>query len=242
MNKNLKLTGTARYASINALSGFEQSRRDDLESFGYVLAYLIKGGLPWMGLHAKNKEDKYSKILKLKKTIDTDILLKNGPQELIDYINYCKKMEYEQEPDYNHLINLFKNIIIYNLNDKIDYKYDWVTEDEAKTHMKLLGQNIESSINSNIVTTREDTDMNTNNNTININNQKNNIDTIEKNDIDKTKEEKIDYYDEVIDEIILLKNKENDKDKDKKKDEEDEDKNKNNNKKEKKHGQCCIII
>jgi serine/threonine protein kinase len=226
MTKHTKLTGTARYASINALAGFEQSRRDDLESFGYVLAYLIRGGLPWMGIHAKSKEEKYAKILNIKRNMETEKLLKNGPKELINYLNYCKQMQYEQDPDYDYLTGLFKDLIIITLKESIDYKFDWVTEEQAINHMKLFGLSCDNYTNStNVITTSDEIP----------NNKKDNID-IEKDGIIKEKEDandKVNYYDDVIDEIILMR-----KDKDKKSD----DENKNENIIEKKHGQCCIIV
>ena len=124
--KKKKLTGTARYASIHALEAYEQSRRDDLESVGYVLMYFLRGELPWQGLRVKSKEDRYKKILEKKKQTTSEELCKNFPIEFFNYVEYTKNLDYEENPDYNMLKNKFLEVLKKN-NEKLDYIYDWTT-------------------------------------------------------------------------------------------------------------------
>lgn len=76
------LTGTARYASLNTHLGVEQGRRDDLECIGYVLIYLYVGELPWQGIRAKNKRDKYNKIKNKKLNVSIEDLCIGMPCKL----------------------------------------------------------------------------------------------------------------------------------------------------------------
>ena len=130
--KRKKLTGTARYASVNALNGLTQSRRDDLEAIGYVLMYFLIGRLPWQGLVNKNKDERYLKIMEKKRDTTPEELCKGFPPEFERYVSYTRNLEYEQEPDYDLLRNLFLKV----LKDEgysLDYYYDWDNDAKTKT-------------------------------------------------------------------------------------------------------------
>ena len=133
--KNHKLVGTVRYSSINALDGCSLSRRDDLESLGYCLIYLIFGRLPWQGCISSNKEDKYYKIKQIKKNTTPKDLCKELPPQFEEYIRYTRNLEYETEPDYNYLRYLFLSLLK-KYNFEFDYYYDWdnvgLTSNEIK--------------------------------------------------------------------------------------------------------------
>ena len=140
------LTGTARYASINALDGFTQSRRDDLEAIGYVLMYFLIGRLPWQGMVNKNKNERYKRILKVKRETTPHQLCQGYPIEFEKYVSYTRKLEYEEEPDYDMLKKLFLNVLS-NDGCTFDYYYDW--DSDAGT-MTTADTNLNFAKNKNI--------------------------------------------------------------------------------------------
>ena len=144
--KKKKLTGTARYASIHALEAYEQSRRDDLESVGYVLMYFLRGNLPWQGLKVRSKEDRYKKILEKKKETSSQDLCKDFPHEFLEYVDYSKNLEYEENPDYDFLRQKFLDVLK-GLNEEMDYIYDWTTKSDLKKRQnKKSRENSENEI------------------------------------------------------------------------------------------------
>lgn len=127
----------------------EQSRRDDLESLGHVFMYFLRGGLPWQGLKAATNKQKYEKIGEKKQSTPIDVLcegfpgvyLPHGPklesEELITmvlllynaeefsiYMNYVRKLGFEEQPDYDFLRELFAKVLksVHEVDDGV---FDW---------------------------------------------------------------------------------------------------------------------
>ena len=115
------LTGTSRYASISSHLGYEQSRRDDLESLAYSLIYFSRGSLPWMGIKAQSKEEKYKKILQIKLNSTVNVLCDKLPKEFIEFVNYIKSLAFDDKPNYQYLKSILGNIY-----DNYNYSYDTI--------------------------------------------------------------------------------------------------------------------
>ena len=105
------MIGTPRYASVNIHMGIEPSRRDDMESVGYMLIYFAKGSLPWQGLKKKSRENPTDAIGEKKMMIDLHELCSGLPECFYEYINNTRNLEFTQKPDYELLVSLFEDDI-----------------------------------------------------------------------------------------------------------------------------------
>ena len=98
------IEGTVRYMSVNAHFGVEQSRRDDLESLGYLLFYFLKAGkLPWMGYRVENTRERFRKIGQCKQLMSIANFCKDMPREFGTFLRYVKSLRFTDTPDYNYL-------------------------------------------------------------------------------------------------------------------------------------------
>eukprot|EP01055_Gregarina_sp_Pseudo9_P001489 Gregarina_sp_Pseudo_9__1488@NODE_1_length_8127_cov_32_238872_g0_i0_p4_GENE_NODE_1_length_8127_cov_32_238872_g0_i0NODE_1_length_8127_cov_32_238872_g0_i0_p4_ORF_typecomplete_len349_score76_86Pkinase/PF00069_25/1_8e39Pkinase_Tyr/PF07714_17/2_5e22Pkinase_Tyr/PF07714_17/6_4e03Pkinase_fungal/PF17667_1/7_1e17Kdo/PF06293_14/1_2e09Kinaselike/PF14531_6/5_2e08RIO1/PF01163_22/2_8e05RIO1/PF01163_22/5_5e03WaaY/PF06176_11/3e05YrbLPhoP_reg/PF10707_9/0_0033APH/PF01636_23/0_024FTA2/PF13095_6/0_046FTA2/PF13095_6/5 len=137
------LTGTARYVSINTHMGMEQARRDDLESLGYVFLYFLKGCLPWQGLKATSKKDKYELIMEKKAATPVEVLCRHCPPEFLMYMKYCRSLRFLDRPNYLYLKKLFRDLLIKE-GYTYDYVFDWTKLVQHKSSSNPRNAKIES--------------------------------------------------------------------------------------------------
>lgn len=136
---NNDLSGTARYASVKMHEGIEQSRRDDMESLGYVLLFLTTRTLPWAGIKAATGKEQYILIGDMKKKLKPRELCKGADGEdcFVKYFEYVKRLGFTEEPDYEYLRNLFDRNLRGRRRSEINE--DFLIEEFFKNNKKKYG-------------------------------------------------------------------------------------------------------
>ncbi|TYJ58424.1 hypothetical protein B9479_000970 [Cryptococcus floricola] len=113
--------GNPNWASLNVDLGVEPSRRDDMESVGYMAVFFLKGCLPWLSVHGCRPA--YPEHRK-KKDTTLEYLCQDLPEELATYIAYCRSLRFDDEPDYEYCRGLFRQVFE-RAGFKDDGVYDW---------------------------------------------------------------------------------------------------------------------
>ena len=134
------LTGTARYASVNAHKGLQLSRRDNLESAAYLLLYFAAGCLPWQGLKRKNGASSSLRVSKQKQTADLFLFCeaRGLPREFAVIVRYARGLAYTQRPDYDHVRRTYRGVFdTQGFAD--DGLFDWTASPERKQSLQPRG-------------------------------------------------------------------------------------------------------
>ena len=94
-----------------------------LKSLAYVLMYFLCGSLPWQGLKAAKKKQKYNRIME-KMTTLSDLPCRGFPHKFAIFLNYAHALRFNDKPDYPYLRKLFCDLFVRE-GDQYDYVFDW---------------------------------------------------------------------------------------------------------------------
>ncbi|TFK72322.1 kinase-like protein [Pluteus cervinus] len=107
LNPDHGFEGTGQYASRHAHLGLSLSRRDDLESLAYSVAFLLRGALPWPKIKQGTQKHKQDRIREKKMNYPGKRIFEGFPQEFADFTDYVRRLHYDEDPDYKYWKGVF---------------------------------------------------------------------------------------------------------------------------------------
>ncbi|KRZ18294.1 Tau-tubulin kinase 1 [Trichinella zimbabwensis] len=124
--------GTFLYASPNALLGMEQSRRDDVWSWYFMLLEITIGKFPWGDFSAADTKNRQKRALVfgVKKTeccSTAPLMAAGAPAEFMNIAGHILSLEYYDAPNYNFLYSCLKNLMT-RLKFQPEHLLDWEPE------------------------------------------------------------------------------------------------------------------
>ncbi|KAH8267487.1 hypothetical protein KR018_008069, partial [Drosophila ironensis] len=130
-SRGKRVRGNYGYSSVNTFKCYGSSRRDDMESLGYIFIYFLSGSLPWMDVKANTRANLTEIITELKASTRISDLCKDYPIEFSSYLTYCRTLGFEEEPHYQFLIRFFSDLM-HSQRIANDFRFDWVMRQEKE--------------------------------------------------------------------------------------------------------------
>ncbi len=163
IKEDRNIIGTMRYISMNTHKGYDQGRRDDLESLFYIIIYFIKGELPWQNIKCKSKTEKYEKIYEIKKKVtESGELVDDLPEEMGKILEYILGLGFIEKPNYQ-MMKTAVEIILNKLNLSNDLQFDWYNLDFLNyLYLTRNNMNEKEKIKENKKETKEETNKDKN--------------------------------------------------------------------------------
>jgi len=104
-----------------------QSRRDDLESLGYIMIYFCRGSLPWRGLKASTEDERNERIKEKKMNTSIGDLCRGLPDTFASYFNHVRTLGFADQPDYSYLRKVFRDLFVRE-GFEYDHVFDWTVK------------------------------------------------------------------------------------------------------------------
>ncbi|WVO25012.1 uncharacterized protein IAS62_006396 [Cryptococcus decagattii] len=118
----------SNWCSLNVSEGIRATRRDDLESLGYMFVFFLKGSLPW-----HDESDPLEKSSIKRKPLED--LCQGLPKQFLMYLHYCRALHFDDDPDYENIRQLFRRLFL-----EKGYEYDWEFDWCKKSNKESVAQ------------------------------------------------------------------------------------------------------
>jgi hypothetical protein len=112
------------FASVNIFKRQRQSRRDDLISLVYILAYFLNGKLSWLKKIKRTDPDYLEKVGKIKEEIALTTICEKKAVCLFDFASEVFKLKFEEEPNYGKL-KFMLTVALLQQNQLVDNHFEW---------------------------------------------------------------------------------------------------------------------
>ena len=98
--------------------------------------YFLHGQLPWQGLRAPTREERYKLVLEQKQSISVKQLCGDSPPEFATYMDYVRGLGNYDRPNYGYLRKMFRNLF-WRKGFEFDFVFDWTIREFSRLHQQL---------------------------------------------------------------------------------------------------------